>query len=631
MRRIFAVFALFLLLLTLIPSAQAVTGASGINSYTSVSSDGTCQVTVTVTFHLESAVDELYFPIPSNARDIAVGGERASTRRSGDILQVDLSRKYGGMVGDFTVTMSYHLPNAVAYDENNKLILTLPLLSGFAYPVEMLNFQITLPPGTEIVDPVFTSTYRNTAIQQSMVIAIDEAKINGVLNQPTNDHESLFMMLEVSPNVFPQKQVIQWTLNIEDMAMTVLAILALLYWLVFLRCLPPRRIRRATAPEGYTAGDMGSVLTMQGTDLTMMVLTWAQLGYILIHLDDNGRVILHKRMDMGNERSNYENRIFKALFGKHRSVDGTGYHYAQLCQKVAAGKPNISGLLQRGSGNPVIFRVLVALIGLFGGTSLAGALAGESFLGILLMIIFAPLGVIVSWFIQEAGTALHLRFKGKKTAAAICSGIWLALGILSGEWNVALIVILAQWAAGIAAAYGGMNRISFGSGGFEVNPVIIQKERKEQLNRNILMFFTGFSRFSSEIEKEKVKVIRDKTAELKEMAKMVDIGEGILTDRHGDLDDFGRLLHQSWQLKRGIGSGVSTNDLDCIYQKAMQSGALGGKLLGAGGGGFFIFYTPEERQEAVKDALSDLLYVPFSFEDSGTKVLYYRPEDYIVE
>ena len=455
MRRIFAVFALILLLSTLIPSTQAATGASGINSYTSVSSDGTCQVTVTVTFHLESAVGELYFPIPSNAREISVGGERAETRRSGDILQINLSRKYGGMVGDFAVTMSYHLPNAVAYDENGKLILTVPLLSGFAYPVEMLNFQITLPPGTEIVDPVFTSTYRNTAVQQSMVIAIDETKINGVLNQSTNDHESLFMMLEVSPDVFPQKQIIQWTLNIEDMAMTVLAILAVLYWLVFLRCLPPRRIRRATPPEGYTAGDMGSVLTMQGSDLTMMVLTWAQLGYILIHLDDNGRVILHKRMDMGNERSSYENRIFKALFGKRRSVDGTGYHYAQLCQKVSTGKPNISGLLRRGSGNPVIFRVLIALIGLFGGTSLASALAGESFLGILLMIIFAPLGALVSWVIQEAGTTLHLRFKGKKTTAAICSVVWLALGILSGEWNVALLVIAAQWAAGIAAAYGG--------------------------------------------------------------------------------------------------------------------------------------------------------------------------------
>lgn len=187
------------------------------------------------------------------------------------------------------------------------------------------------------------------------------------------------------------------------------------------------------------------------------------------------------------------------------------------------------------------------------------------------------------------------------------------------------------WQDQIAAAYGGLNRIDFGVNGFEINPVIIQKKRKEQLNKNILLFFTGFSRFSSMIEKEKAKAIHDKTADLREMAKMVDIGERILTDRHGDLDDFGRLLHESWQLKRGIGSCVSTDVLDEIYLKAIQNGALGGKLLGAGGGGFFIFYVPEERHGAVREALSQLLYVPFQFEESGTKVLYYRPEDYIAE
>lgn len=187
------------------------------------------------------------------------------------------------------------------------------------------------------------------------------------------------------------------------------------------------------------------------------------------------------------------------------------------------------------------------------------------------------------------------------------------------------------WQDQIAAAYGGMNRINFGPNGFEVNPVIIQKERKEKLNQNLLMFFTGFSRFSSEIEQQKVKVIRDKTAELREMAQMVDIGEAILTDRHGDLDEFGRLLHQTWLLKRGIGGGVSTDALDAIYQKAIDHGAIGGKLLGAGGGGFFVFYTPEEYQASVKEALKDFLYVPFCFEDSGTKVLYYRPEDFIAE
>lgn len=184
------------------------------------------------------------------------------------------------------------------------------------------------------------------------------------------------------------------------------------------------------------------------------------------------------------------------------------------------------------------------------------------------------------------------------------------------------------WQDQIAAAYGGLNKITFGSDGFNVKPVIIQKARKEELNRKLMMFFTGFSRFSSEVEEEKLKSLKDKKADLKEMVKMVDIGESILTDRHGDLDEFGRLLHHTWELKRGIGSKVSTSLLDDIYSIATTHGAIGGKLLGAGGGGFFIFYVPEDQQENLKIALKKFLYVPFAFEDSGTQILYYHPEDY---
>ena len=187
------------------------------------------------------------------------------------------------------------------------------------------------------------------------------------------------------------------------------------------------------------------------------------------------------------------------------------------------------------------------------------------------------------------------------------------------------------WQDQIAAAYGGMNRIDFKDDGFEVRPIIIQGERKARLNQNILMFFTGFSRFSSEIEKDKVAAIQNKTAQMKEMIQLVDAGEAILTDRHGDLDEFGRLLDYAWQLKRGISRKVSTDMLDHIYHKAKEAGALGGKLLGAGGGGFFIFYTPQEKQDAVKTALKDLLYIPFQFEDAGTQILYYQPENYIAE
>ncbi len=187
------------------------------------------------------------------------------------------------------------------------------------------------------------------------------------------------------------------------------------------------------------------------------------------------------------------------------------------------------------------------------------------------------------------------------------------------------------WQDQIAAAYGGLNRIDFNENGFEVNPIIIRKERKDLLNENLMMFFTGFSRLSSEIAKEQVKATKDKTAELKEMLKLVDEGEHILTDRHGDMDEFGRLLDYSWKLKRGLTNKISTDTLDEIYAKAMGNGAIGGKLLGAGGGGFFVFYVPKDNQDAVRKSLEDLLYIPFQFENGGSKILYYQPEDYTLE
>lgn len=187
------------------------------------------------------------------------------------------------------------------------------------------------------------------------------------------------------------------------------------------------------------------------------------------------------------------------------------------------------------------------------------------------------------------------------------------------------------WQDQIAASFGGMNRINFSGEGFEVKPIIIRTERKQALCDNLMMFFTGFTRFSSDTAADQVKATKDKTAELKEMLSLVDDGERILTDRHGDLDDFGRLLDYTWKLKRGLTSKISTGTLDEIYSKAIQAGALGGKLLGAGGGGFFIFYVPKEKQESVKYALSDLLNIPFQFENNGSQVLYYQPENYDVE
>ncbi len=181
----------------------------------------------------------------------------------------------------------------------------------------------------------------------------------------------------------------------------------------------------------------------------------------------------------------------------------------------------------------------------------------------------------------------------------------------------------------IAASFGGMNRINFSAEGYTVHPVIINPERKKLLNEHLMLFFTGFSRFSSDIQKGTEKSMKDKTQQLLEMYKLVDDAEKILTDKNTSLDEFGKLLDYTWQLKRGISSGISTDSIDEQYERAKKAGALGGKLLGAGGGGFLLFYVPKDKQADVKKALAGQMYVPFSFENDGTKVIHYSPETYV--
>jgi len=185
------------------------------------------------------------------------------------------------------------------------------------------------------------------------------------------------------------------------------------------------------------------------------------------------------------------------------------------------------------------------------------------------------------------------------------------------------------WQDQIAASFGGFNRINFNADGYDVLPIIISPERKKQLNQNLMMFFTGFTRFSSDIQKINVTGKGNKTVQLKEMLSLVDDAERVLTDKGENLDEFGRMLGYTWKLKRQTGSAVSTNGIDELYLKGIASGALGGKLLGAGGGGFFIFYVRPEHQDAVRWAMRDLLYIPFKFEDGGTRVIHYAPEDYV--
>ena len=185
------------------------------------------------------------------------------------------------------------------------------------------------------------------------------------------------------------------------------------------------------------------------------------------------------------------------------------------------------------------------------------------------------------------------------------------------------------WQDQIAAAFGGLNRIDFADNQFKVTPIIIHPDRKKLLNDSLMLFDTGVTRFSSEVQKDTMSNQQDKIAQLKEMLSLVDEAQAILENKHSNFNDFGRLLDHTWRLKRNTGGKISNGSIDELYARGLKAGALGGKLLGAGGGGFLLFYIEPDKKETLLKEFDDLMQVPFQFENEGTSMVYYNPIVYI--
>src|ERR1700693_2371747 len=180
----------------------------------------------------------------------------------------------------------------------------------------------------------------------------------------------------------------------------------------------------------------------------------------------------------------------------------------------------------------------------------------------------------------------------------------------------------------VSAAYGGFNRINFHPGGeIEVKQVLTAQNRLAELQQHLALYFTGFSRTASEIATEQLRMTPPKKKELDMMLQLVDEAEAIIANPSRSLDEFGRLLHEGWRLKRTLTQKISNPNIDAIYEAGLSAGALGGKLLGAGGGGFMLFFVPPERREALRTRLRKLLCVPFGFSNRGSYVTVYEPEE----
>lgn len=223
---------------------------------------------------------------------------------------------------------------------------------------------------------------------------------------------------------------------------------------------------------------------------------------------------------------------------------------------------------------------------------------------------------------------------GMGSSSAFANGLLLALSALKGKPldRTALfqksIELEQDWLKDrvgsqdqVATAVGGLNIIRFApSGTIEVEALDLPKAREDALNDRLMLFFTGTSRLSSQIAGQVITSLHDRAAELRRMYDLVGEAASALRGT-GDVDDFGRMLHDTWQLKRSLNKVVSNSTIDDIYETARKSGAIGGKLLGAGGSGFMLFYVPPERQDDVRGALGNLLNVPFRFDKGGAQVI----------
>ncbi|MBY0430235.1 MAG: kinase [Rhodospirillales bacterium] len=179
------------------------------------------------------------------------------------------------------------------------------------------------------------------------------------------------------------------------------------------------------------------------------------------------------------------------------------------------------------------------------------------------------------------------------------------------------------------AAYGGTNLIEFRQdGAITVSPIIMQPQRRQQLQSHMMLFFTGFSRIASEIAAKQIANMDKRRQQLRAMRGMVDEALEILQNGNRSIAEIGTLLHDGWMLKKELADNVSTGRIDEIYEAALAAGALGGKLLGAGGGGFMMLFVPPEAQQAVRERLAKLVEVSFAIGSMGSRVVVYEPSGF---
>ena len=451
MKKLICILAVLVCLTGLVLPVSARSNAEQMECRAVVGKDGGCNVTVTATVIFDETVEDPVFPVPAEAGNVTLNGSAVNTASADRTQLVSLSSVVGVAPGTYTITVTYRLDQAVQAQKDGTMLLTLPILAGFAYPVDALTVTVELP-GDVTADPAFISGYYQEHTDKLLKTTVSGNTVTIVSQQTLLDHETLTMTLQVDESMFPSTAAAARAMGLLDIAVIVAAVLAMVYYVLTMRPVVPRKILRSTAPDGVTAGEIPLWFIGGATDLSMLVVSWAQMGYLRIEVKADGRVLLHKRMEMGNERSAFENRCYKNLFGRRHILDGSSDHYARMVRATAKKGMRRGDVYLKKSGDPRIFRALCALTALLGGISLAGAMApGAGFLQFLVTVLVTVLAVLL----QAGAKGLSLRSKGALWLALAAAAVWLALGISAGQWLTAVLMAVFQFLAGVLAAYGG--------------------------------------------------------------------------------------------------------------------------------------------------------------------------------
>lgn len=460
MKRLLLLLVCLLLLCVSVSAAEPT--ITNMKTDCALSENGTCQITQTLTLQIDDTQTQLRLPLVPGAKKASVAGYNAQKQTDGDCPVLVLTDE-AGFSGTRSFTILYTI-SGLASEADGQQTLQLPLLSAkWEYPITSYLFTVMLPkPFTSY--PTFSSGYYGDVISDYIDLNVSDTLISGSIASGLKDHESLEMTLTLDAGYFSgayRSLSFSW---VGMVFILLLLALAFVYWLVALRSAPLRVQTRMLPPDTALPCDMPFLLCGGPIEFNMLVCHWATLGYLTIFCGKNGRVLLRRRVDMGNERRAAEVRLFAMLFSQGDVCEGASLLYKRTAEKAdeVLRRYWTKKLYHRNSGNPLITRALGALAGALAAAQAVSPLLPAGFVRWLLLVVVFVLGGVLFGVLIHAPAAYY---QGK-TAYLVLAGLS-ALALLAlahfGEGLLAiLLVIVCALLIGVLTLHGG-RRTSFGA------------------------------------------------------------------------------------------------------------------------------------------------------------------------